>query len=155
MTLEDKKIEIEEHFNLWVGNYSRSELTTNNVRIIGEAVCKAVILFKKGNILGKKIILGKEKSIPTNRIVDIGKPLVFADYITTLNEIISLPNKIKLQLDLIRDTTNPSSHSKNRKQDITTLEDLEICHTAIKSIINWLYESVLKNPVITFVVRIN
>lgn len=143
MTLEEKKNEIEEHFNLWIGNYTRKDLTTNNVRIAAEAVCKAVILHKLGEIVGTKIILGKDPSIPKKRTGPASFKLNFADLITCLKDIgCGNPSTI-LQLELIRQKTNTSSHSKNSKKDVTTLEDLDICQTEIKSVINWLYKTIL------------
>ncbi|MEN5435450.1 hypothetical protein ABE545_17575 [Sphingobacterium faecium] len=145
MTLNEKLLEIEEHLNLWMGNYSRKELASNNVRIVAEAICKSVILKKKGDIDGTKIILGKNLLIPKKRRTNKGSKLSFEDLISVIVNDLKLTSKpIELQLELIRNRTNPGSHSKNTSSDKTTLEDLEICNTSIKSIINWLYEKVLQ-----------
>ena len=68
MTLMEKLQEIETYFNYWTGNFSRKDLTTNNVRIAAESICKAVILSSENEVRGTQIILG-ETQLPTNKFL--------------------------------------------------------------------------------------
>lgn len=149
MTLSEKLLEIQIRYNYWVGNYIRKELAANNVRIVAESVCKAAILYSQSESAGTNIILGKNSSIPSSRSTQRGNPLNFADLISVLGELRLFRNAkaIQLQLELIRDRTNPSSHSSNMPSDNTTLDDIEVCNTSINQVLKWLYTTVLSQEV--------
>lgn len=145
MTLNEKISEIQVYFNYWIGNCQRKDLTTNNVRITAEAVAKACVLQKKGEIDGTIIILGKDRNIPNMRTTSIGHQLNFAGLIEALRDLNILKNEksIELQFDLIRNISNKGSHSPNKPSDITTIDDLDSCNSSIKSIITWFYKKIL------------
>lgn len=146
MTLSEKISEIQLHFNYWVGNYQRKDLTTNSVRITAESIAKACILKKKGDVDGTKIILGKNHNFPTIRDTNIGLQLNFKGLIQVLIDLQILTNRqkpIELQFELIRSAANKGSHSSNRNSDITTIEDLDSCDSSINYIITWFYKEIL------------
>ena len=142
MTVTDKLAEIEEHYSYWVGNYKKNELNTNNVRIVGEAICKALILNNRGEHPGTVIILGLNSALPTKRTNNSGA-LNFADLIQVLRDLgivnSSDSKRIGLCLELIRDRSNPSSHSSNKTSDDTTIEDINLCHNIISFTLKWFY----------------
>lgn len=149
MTLNEKISEILSYFNYWVGNYQRKDLTTNNVRITAEGVAKASILQKKGDVDGTKIILGRDRIIPSSRIAAPGQPLKFADLIQALLDLNILKGQksIELQFELIRNASNKGSHSPNKASDITTIGDLDTCNSSIKNIITWFYNDILSTDI--------
>ncbi|MEJ7823493.1 MAG: hypothetical protein WKF85_14305 [Chitinophagaceae bacterium] len=147
MTLKEKLQEIELHFNYWCGSFQRKELITNSVRITAESICKAVILFSENEIQGTKIILGKTPLPASDRSSKVGDRLKFFELIQVLVELNKFKDSphIKLHFDLIRNRTNPSSHSSNKNSDDTDEEDLEVCNTSIKQVIRWFYQTIV-NP---------
>lgn len=147
MTLPERLSEIEQQYNYWVASYERKDLNTNQVRIVAESVCKAIILVAKNDNEGTKIILGKSL-IPSKRKSKYGAlPLV--DLIETLRELNIFKNDrtYDLQLETLRSRTNPGSHSSNSTKDDTTLDDLEVCNSNIKSILIWFYKKILNSTV--------
>lgn len=147
MTLNEKLQEIELYFNYWTGNFQRKDLTTNNVRITAESVCKATILKIEGETKGTVIILGKTNLPINNRRSKKNEDLKFYELIQVLDEldIFQRYKDIKFHFELIRDKTNPSSHSSNHLSDDTTIDDLEVCNTSIKQILKWFYQEKLSS----------
>ena len=110
MTLNEKLEEIERYFNYWEGNRQRQDLTTNNVRITAESVCKAVILQSQGETNGTQIILGHSELPASNRRTQRGLDLKFFELIQVLVELNIFQDwkDKKFHFELIRDRTNPS-----------------------------------------------
>lgn len=155
MTLTERLTEIQIKYNYWVGNFSRKELTANNVRIVAESVCKAVIIVNQNEVSGTAIILGQNNALPKKRTAYLGQPLKFADLISALNDLKIFRNAkdIQLHLELIRDRTNPSSHSSNKPKDDTSLDDIEVCNISINQILKWLYADILQQPIPESILR--
>ena len=151
MTIQEKLSEIELHYNYWVGNFERKELTTNNVRIVAESICKALILKEKHDVAGTAIILGQVNSVPKNRNTPSNLALNFSDLIKVLKDfnILKAYKAIELQLELIRNKTNLSSHSSNKPSEDTTSDDLDVCNTSIKIILKWFYIDLMKQAIPT------
>lgn len=146
MTLPEKLSEIEQQFNYWVGIYERKELNTNSVRIVAEAICKSVLLFKQGEAAGTAIILGKDPLIPKHRRSRAGYAISFAELISSLKQLDIFKEKksIEHHFELIRDRANSGSHSSNSSKDKVKPEDLDVCNDNIKALLKWLFAEVLK-----------
>jgi hypothetical protein len=143
MILTEKLSEIERIFGYWIGNYNRGELVGNPVRIIGEAICKSIILLIKGNTNGTNIIEGNNSTIPQYRDYgnSLGQPLQFSELIKTVREIRGFRRSRGMaeHLELIRAITNPGSHSLNDTADILKPEGMQTLYHSVSTLLRWFY----------------
>ncbi|MGX5858598.1 tetratricopeptide repeat protein [Dyadobacter jiangsuensis] len=143
MTLAEVNQEVEKHFTYWVDNFNRKELNCNNARITGEYICKGCIIRKKGVPDGMSIIENKDRFIPSKRTTPTSEnTLRFVDLVNSLWDIglITRENKvIQTYFNLLREITNPSSHSANSIEKIASIDDLNTCQTSVVPLIKWYY----------------
>ncbi|MFC0184529.1 hypothetical protein ACFFJX_19150 [Pseudarcicella hirudinis] len=151
MTLAQINKEIEKHFSYWTDNYNRKVLNSNDARITGEYICKACIMYNKGEAEGMKIIQNRSMNIPSaskKKTTSNEETLKFIDLIQCLWDLDFFKNNpiTKNQFDILRNITNPSSHSVNSVKKIVTEQELETCHNNIKPLIEWYY-NVTNQPI--------
>jgi hypothetical protein len=150
MNINDRLTELEEHFFYWIGSYRRKDRVTNSVRIIGENVCKAIILNVLGPGPGARVITGFDPSLPSRaKTTQPGQTLKFYELIQVLEDLVvfRLSRTMKLHLELIKDLTNPGSHSTNQPGDQATLDDLEVCYVSVSQLIKWLFSAQLNRTI--------
>jgi hypothetical protein len=142
MTLEEKINHFENHLNLWVDDFNRKRLDTNNARKTIESICKAVILKEKGNVPGSEIILGRNNQWPQQVVgSNIGElnleNLIHVIYIRELN--ILKDGAIYNQLETVRKLGNDGSHDPSKHYQIIDEDDMNSCQYALKPIVKWFY----------------
>lgn len=149
MILAEKLQEINEKFIQWVGIYRRKELMSNPARIVGEAICKAIILNLVRNPRGTAIIEGNDRAIPSGSSSrQIGEILTFSQLIQAVLDLRGFRSakKMKTHLQFIQGLTNPGSHSANNPIDIVELKDMDLIYGSLSQLITWLYKSHLNQP---------
>jgi len=150
MTRAEKLQEINDKFIQWSEMYRTKQLISNPARIIGEAICKAIILNLKGDSRGTTIIEGDDPAIPLNFPGrQVGQELSFSQLIQAVNQIggFNRGKKMKDYLQLIQGLTNPGSHSANNGVDVVKAEDMANIFAALSELLKWLYTIRLNLPI--------
>ncbi|WP_217602363.1 lipopolysaccharide assembly protein LapB [Chitinophaga sp. GbtcB8] len=150
MGLSEKLNDISYYFTLWVNSYNNGDLVTANARITVEAICKACIFKRKGDIVGERIINGKHDAIPARFVPDTytGK-LNLENLIHTIgrDELrILIDSCLQNQFEIVRNKGNNGSHHQDDPRKKITQDDLDICHHALVPIVRWFYADVMGMP---------
>jgi hypothetical protein len=132
MGLSEKLDVIPYHFTLWVNSYNNRDLVTTNARITAEAICKACIFKRKGDLVGKSIIEGWHNTIPSQLLPDNNYRgrLNLENLIHTIDREelgILTSNSLRSQFNIIRDKGNNGSHDQDHPRRKITPDDLDIC----------------------------
>nr|WP_067062216.1 hypothetical protein [Mucilaginibacter sp. L294] len=147
MTLSEKVSHFINHLNLWIDDFNRGRLDTNNARKTIESICKASILKNKGDVIGTQIILGKNAQWPNRKIGSgIGElnleNLIHIIYIDELGVL--KDGAVYNQLETIRKLGNDGSHDPSKSYQVVDMDDINSCHYALIPIVRWFYKEVLK-----------
>ena len=119
----------------------------NNARKACEAICRAFILKKYGDINGEKIILGEvKKNLTANAPYPDGKYKV-----PLLNDLLKICEQdfdkaLYFRFQDIRYGGNNASHDPINIKNEITIDDVNLCLTQFKEIIKWFWKDFLTTP---------
>jgi hypothetical protein len=156
MTKFQSKLENIERFTLTALNDRENgslENCLNNLRIAGEAICKGLILSRKGETIGEKIIFGEIDDITFSPKKRVKKPdfynLIdicmrnhfFINYSTSLpmDTDKKINQKRYHHLDDIRSGGNKGSHDPDGIKEEVIQDDIDYCIPIFKEIIKWYW----------------
>lgn len=150
MNLAEKTSHLVDHLALWIDDFNRSRLDTNNARKTIESICKAAILKEKGDKVGKDIIFGKNLQWPSKKLGNHSDELNLENliYVIYIDELKILKDgAIYNQLETIRKLGNDGSHDPSKPYQIVNEDDMNSCHYSLIPIVRWFYKEILKIPI--------
>lgn len=158
--VEEKILELIESSELAFSD-PKVKNAVHNARQAGEALCKVMIFNRYGEIDGEGIILG-QKSCPGLQKSGVNYPLKyplnFSDLIKivtqehkqyTIITDITIRNKIKSYLELIRSHSNPASHNPNVPADKINSNDLSVTKQTLNNLTIWFFKDYLSRDIPT------
>ncbi|OJV50957.1 MAG: hypothetical protein BGO31_10850 [Bacteroidetes bacterium 43-16] len=123
------------------------ENTLNNLRKAAEAICRAIILNKMGEVDGEKIILGEvDINLNPKRKRDI-KTILLNDLIKIVNDKRWLNQTIFHRLKDIHWGGNSGSHDSISVNQEVSDDDVELCIMQYKNVLDWFYKTFLNSSV--------
>lgn len=128
------------------------ENSIKNARVSVEAICKAVILKKRGETQGEEILLGERSGLNfqidnTNKKPDLNALINICKRHKYFSNNQHENEKIYHRFDDIRKGGNKGSHDPLSQNDEVTEEEVELCISIFKEILRWFYDNFLNHPI--------